>query len=128
MNSAYAIVQEDDLSQASSASTGSGFWSIPKPVDAQSARKSPHGYLRPLGIVIVLALSPISSLADPWVADRKRYTEPTSRVLVELIGRKRVSLQRARQLALQLLADIESARLQAAYEEARRAFDIEDIA
>jgi len=36
-------------------------------------------------------------------------------------------LQKARQLALQLLAEMESARFQAADDEARRTFDIEDI-
>lgn len=76
---------------------------------------------------IVSTLSPISSLTDPWVADRKRYTEPTSRVFVELIGRRRISLHRTRQLALKLLDDIEGARLQAAREEASKAFDVGGI-
>lgn len=127
MNNAYEMAQEDELSQAGFANTASGSWSIRNLAATQSACKSPHGYLRPLGIGLVLALSPLTSLADPWVANRKRYTEPTARVLVEFLRRRRISLHKARQLALQLLAEMESARFQAADDEARRTFDIEDI-
>jgi len=127
VNSAYGIVQEDKISQAGFAITASGSWSIRNIAEAQSARKSPHGFLRPLGLGLVLALSPLTSLADPWVSDRKRYTEPTTPVLVERLRRRRISLQKARQLALQLLEEMEAARFQVADDEARSSFDLEDI-
>ena len=127
MNSPYAMVEEDDVSQPTVSPPARGSWWIAQPVDAQSTRQSPRGCLRPFGIGMVLALSSLTSLADPWVADRKRYTEPTSQALVELTGPRRITLRRARQLALQLLADIERARLQAAHDEACKAFDIEEI-
>ena len=126
MNDTYALDEEDRFSQSTLTNTASGPWSIENLCETQTARKSPQGYLRPLGIGLVLALSTMTSVADPWVADRKRYSEPTSYILIGSVGHRRISLQEARRLAFWLMAETEAARLRAAEREARRAFDIED--
>lgn len=108
--------------------TASGPWTPTAGVDQRPDRKSPQGFFRPIGIGLSFALSPLTSVADPWILERRRQSQPTAYVLIESAGRRRISLREARQLALQLMADIEAARLRAAEEEARRTFDLEGFA
>jgi hypothetical protein len=51
----------------------------------------------------------------------------TSALMVEAGGRRRISRREARELALRFMAQMESVRLKAAEDEARRAFPLEGI-
>lgn len=127
MNNTYAVTQQDRFSEATFDNTASGPWSVKSVPEAKTARKPLDGCLRPLGFGLVLALSTMTSVVDPWVAYRKQYSEPTSYILIGSVGHGRISLREARQLAFWVMAETEAARLRAAEREARRAFDIEDI-
>lgn len=127
MSSGYTIPGVADFPQVASVDTASGPWAVDKLPEPQTGRKAPRGGLRPFGIGVLVALSSLTSGPDPWVIERGRQTSSTGYVLIETAGRRRISLREARQLALQLMVERETARLLAAEDEARRAFNLEDI-
>lgn len=79
------------------------------------------------GLAFSVAVSAVTAMPDPWLLEgRRRDAVVTMSIYQEAIVRF-ISLQEARQLALQLMAEIETARLDTAKREARRALELEDI-
>jgi len=83
--------------------------------------------LQAAGIAFVLALSPLTSVADPWFAERKREATASFAVLVYPYPRRRITLADARNLALQILAAAEAERHRIVEDEALRAFPLEGL-
>jgi len=83
--------------------------------------------LQAAGIAFVLALSPLTSVADPWFAERKREATASFAVLVHPYPRRRITLADARKLALQILAAAEAERRSIVEDEALRAFPLEGL-
>ena len=126
MSSTYTTRILGDLPEAISTDTASGPWSVKTVFGAQTARMPPRSCLRPLWIGLVIAVSPLTSVADPWSIEYQRQTQPTARVFMESVGRRRISRREARMLALHFMEEMEAARLRAAEDEARRAFPLEE--
>ncbi|MBI5764430.1 MAG: hypothetical protein HZA51_12985 [Planctomycetes bacterium] len=106
--------------------TASGPWSVREPVQQLRTSKLSLGFLRPISFGIAMALSPMTVDCDPWVIERRRQSQPTAFVVIDTVGRRRVSRREARQLAMDFLQRMESMRLQAAENLARLGFDLEE--
>ena len=128
MISTYVMSTSELLAQGAFTHTSSGPWSVNAIPEAQTPRRTPRGYLRPIGVLLMIALSPLTSVPDPWVIERRRLTPTTAHVWTAVLARRRISLREAREMALHLMAEIEEARLWTADQEARRTFDLEDLA
>jgi hypothetical protein len=126
VNSLYTTQTVGDLPEAISTDTATGPWSAKTTFESRARAMSPRSSLRPIWISIVLAFSPLTSVADPWLIERRHQTQPTAHVFMEFVGRRRVSRHEARILALRFMERMEAARLQAAEDEARRAFLLEE--
>lgn len=100
--------------------TTSGPWSTMTGPDSRAVQKPPRGYLRPFGIGLIIALSPITAVADPWVSEPRRQTQPTAFVLIHSIGRRRITRAEALRLAQEILERAERERLRSADWEAAR--------
>lgn len=77
------------------------------------------GFLRPLGISVVMALSPLTALADPWMIEPRRQTQPTAIVVVHT-SKRRISRAEALRIARDILRRAELERAALAEEEASR--------
>ena len=106
--------------------TRSGDWIVESDVAAGRRFRPVHGVLS-YGLLAGLAMLSPMSVVDPVLTDRRRETQPTLAVF-GVRHRKRISLQEAHRGAVEAMKRIEAARLHAAEDEARRAFDLWDIA
>ena len=107
--------------------TATGEWSIEEPTEPHSSQNVLRGFLWPIGIGAMLALSSVTSVPDPWIVKQHRRTQPTVQIVLEVSGRRRLSRREARAIALHLLERMEMARLEAATDEARRAIPLEGL-
>lgn len=88
-----------------------------------TSRPTPiRGFLRPFGIGVVMALSPLTAVADPWVVEPRRQSQPTAFVLVHT-SRRRISRAEALRVAMEILRKAEQERLDLADWEAERGID-----
>jgi hypothetical protein len=83
-------------------------------------------FLPKAGIIFLLALSPPTSLADPFAERRGTTTVPFA-VALHSHPRRRITIAEARRLALQILAQAETERRQMTEDEAWRAFPLEEV-
>ncbi|GMU34073.1 MAG: hypothetical protein AMXMBFR20_19450 [Planctomycetia bacterium] len=122
MNSAYTI-STDKEPTILFADTASGPWSPGGATELRPARKSHQGLLRPIGMSLAFALSPLTSVADPWIVERRRQSQPTAFMLIESIGRRRITRAEALRLTMEILERAERERLWSADWEAARGAD-----
>lgn len=127
MNSTLSFSTSEKFLEVDPPETASGPWSIDVLGETQIARKSSQGIWRPIGFLVALAISPVTSVPDPWISEGRQHTQPTAYVLVKSFGRRRISRSEARELALRFMKRMEADRLQAAEDEARRSFPLEDF-
>lgn len=123
MNSTLNIPSVSDAPNAVFTATTSGPWSAMTGRDSRAVQKPPRGYLRPFGIGLIIALSPITAVADPWVAEPRRQTQPTAFVPIQSMGRRRITRAEALRLAQEILERAERERLRSADWEAARGAD-----
>ncbi|TWT62999.1 hypothetical protein [Rubinisphaera italica] len=124
MNKTLALSQLfDDRNPNDVESVGSatGPWFVPEIPIASRSTRSPVKCLRPLGLSVFLAFTPLTAVADPWRYDA---TARTAHVITwPERKRRRLQLNEARILALQILEQAERARkdaVTAEYELARQ--------
>jgi hypothetical protein len=72
---------------------------------------------------LAFALSPLTSVADPWIVERRRQSQPTAFMLIESIGRRRITRAEALRLTMEILERAERERLWSADWEAARGAD-----
>jgi len=90
------------------------------PSESRVIQKPPRSFLWPGVIGLIMAVTSITAVADPWSIEQRRQTQPTSFVLVQSVGRRRITRAEALRLAQEILARAERERLENADWEAAR--------
>lgn len=105
----------------------SGLWSESFVTRPEIYRMTgPPGHVVNMALAIVVCTA--TAVQDDWFSERRgRDVTTASWGVSEGLPGKPISIREARRLALQLMEEVEAARLQAAENEARHTFDLEDI-
>jgi hypothetical protein len=83
--------------------------------------------LLPAGVLLAAFSSVVSSGMDPWITNQSEQIYATHASYFVPISRRRITLRRAREIALRILEQAEKERLQTAEEEAQRGINWEEL-
>lgn len=105
----------------------SGFWNESREMESKEHANFSH-VIKAAGLGLLMAFSPITAIADPWLSDRRRRDSVvTVAVYQEVIGRY-VSRSEALRIATEILAKAEAERFAIAEFEASRGIYLGDYA
>lgn len=79
------------------------------------------------GIALAMIASPVTAVPDSWFFERRRRETSTINWIYEGIIGKPISIQKARQIALHFMHEIEEERKRVAELDAKRFIYLEDI-
>lgn len=89
--------------------------------------RSPLLPRRLAGCLVLLAVSSFTSIADPWLDERRHRAQSSTLGVLRQPSRRRLSVAEARQMAMEVLYRAEEERAILASEEARRGINWEEV-
>ncbi|MEY3227378.1 MAG: hypothetical protein RLZZ536_1997 [Planctomycetota bacterium] len=111
MQSMTRLPEQPVAPWSASSGTASGRWSVPDVVESARSTVRPVAALRPLGLTVLMALSPLTAVADPWLMVS---TAAGGQVMTwQEKRRRRLRPGEARRLALWAMEQAEAARRKA---------------
>lgn len=129
MNDATAVRYDERLGREGF--FGSGNWTFGDATSVDANRKLillPGTLKRIAGLTLVLAVSSLTSVVDPWTEQRLERSPVTVAAGLRPFAKRRVSAAEARRIVLDILYRTEERRQQAVREEATHGIDWEEIA
>ncbi len=111
MNSVYTVDLRDDGLMAQNLATGP--WE-----ESNEIRPAWFRMFRVAGLVLSLAISPLTAISDPWLMEKRRRDAVVSAAIYQEAIRRFVSRSEALRMARQILEQAERERLALAESEA----------